>query len=192
MKIDTPDIAAWRVAERRRLIAERLALDSTTRRDHSRRIAAGLSEILRDPAGLVVSAYWPIRGEPDLRDWCIDLRRRGARTALPVVVAKDTPLAFRIWNEDSQLTRAVWSTFEPLDGEDVRPDVVIAPVVGFDPDCYRLGYGGGFFVRTQAVLPPSTVAIGVGYAQAALSTIHPQTFDVPLRAIVTETGTIRR
>ena len=35
--------------------------------------------------------YWPIRGEPDLRAWIDSLRARGARCALPVVVARDAP-----------------------------------------------------------------------------------------------------
>jgi hypothetical protein len=51
------------------------------------------------------------------------------------------------------------------------PQVVIAPLVGFDFRCYRLGYGGGFFDRTLARLNPKPVTIGVGYPDAELRTI---------------------
>jgi 5-formyltetrahydrofolate cyclo-ligase len=52
---------------------------------------------------------------------------------------------------------------------------VIAPVVGFDTDYYRLGYGRGFFDRTLAVLPATTVAIGAPTAGNA----HPSRWCAP-------------
>jgi 5,10-methenyltetrahydrofolate synthetase len=140
----------------------------------------------------VVSAYWPFRGEPDLRPWLEELRRRGARTALPVVVAKATPLVFRLWRQGDRLERGVWNIPVPADGEVVEPHVALAPVVGYDAACYRLGYGGGFFDRTLAQLPASTFAIGVGYAEAEIATIHPQPYDIPMRHVVTESGTRTR
>jgi len=74
----------------------------------------------------------------------------------------------------------------PADGDDVVPNIVIAPVVGFDEACFSLGYGGGFFDRTLAALAPRPVIIGVGYAQAAMTTIHPLPHDVPMDVIVIE------
>lgn len=181
-----PAVAQWRKAERQRLIADRLSLDAATRADHARRISQHLDELIGDPAGLIVSAYWPFRGEPNLQPWLRELRARGGETALPVVVAKKTPLVFRLWRDGDRLARGVWNIPVPSDGGEVQPDIVIAPVVGFDTGCYRLGYGGGFFDRTLALLPASTTAIGVGYAQAAITTIEPQPFDIPMHHIVTE------
>jgi 5-formyltetrahydrofolate cyclo-ligase len=186
------DVARWRKAERKRLLEQRLALAPEVRADHAREIARRLHELIRDPAGLIVGAYWPIRGEPDLRAWLEELRSRGARTALPVVVAKGAPLVFRLWRQGDKLERGVWNIPVPANGEEVRPHVTLAPVVGYDAGCYRLGYGGGFFDRTLAQLPASTVAIGVGYAEAEIATIYPQPFDIPMRHIVTESGTRTR
>ena len=70
--------------------------------------------------------------------------------------------------------------------EEVCPDVVIAPVVGYDRDAYRLGYGGGYFDRTLAAIPRRPLIIGVGYSQAAIPTIYPQPHDIPMDKIVTE------
>jgi 5,10-methenyltetrahydrofolate synthetase len=187
-----PAVAQWRKAERERLIAQRLSLNVMTRAAHALRISEGLSALIGDPAGRIVSAYWPFRGEPDLRNWFRELQDRGVCTALPVVTAKGEPLVFRLWKEGERLIRGVWNIPVPADGDEVRPDIVIAPVVGYDARRYRLGYGGGFFDRTLATLPSSTIAIGVGYAQAAIATIHPQPFDIPMHYIVTEKGaTIR-
>jgi 5-formyltetrahydrofolate cyclo-ligase len=68
------------------------------------------------------------------------------------------------------------------------PDIVIAPVVGFDQACYRLGYGGGFFDLTLARMKNSPLKLGVGYRQQALVTIHPQPNDIPMDMVITEEG----
>ena len=183
----TQGVIAWRKAQRERLIAERLALSASVRADGAARMAQALDTLIGDPGGRVVSAYWPFRGEPDLRPWLVSLQARGARTALPVVVASRTPLIFRSWRQGDRLARGVWNIPIPADGEVVIPDIVIAPLVGFDSGFYRLGYGGGFFDRTLALLPASAVAIGVGYDQAAMASIMPQPHDIPMRHIVTET-----
>jgi 5,10-methenyltetrahydrofolate synthetase len=182
------DVVRWRKAERKRLLAQRLALPPEMRLDHARQIAERLDALIGDPVGRIVSGYWPIRGEPDLRVWLDELNRRGVRTALPVVVAKAAPLVFRLWQRGDSLARGVWNIPVPANGKEVQPDIALAPLVGFDAQCYRLGYGGGFFDRTLAQLPASTIAIGVGYAEAEIATIYPQPFDLPMRHIVTERG----
>ncbi len=186
------EVKLWRKPERERLIAERLALDADTRLRHSEQIAAALDEAIGEPAGLTISAYWPFRGEPDLRPWLETAASRGGRTALPIVVAKRAPLAFRLWRQGDRLDRGVWNIPFPADGPEIIPDVVIAPLVGFDPAGYRLGYGGGFFDRTLASLPRRPRIFGVGYTQAAIPTIHPQPHDIPMDAIITEKGLMPR
>jgi 5,10-methenyltetrahydrofolate synthetase len=186
------DVARWRKAERKRLIAQRLATTPEARADHARQIGQRLDALIGNTPDLVVGGYWPIRGEPDLRGWLEALQRRGIRTALPVVVAQGEPLVFRLWRQGDRLERGVWNIPVPADGQEVKPHITLAPVVGFDAGCYRLGYGGGFFDRTLAHLPASTVAIGVGYAEAEIATIYPQPFDIPMRHIVTERDTRTR
>lgn len=184
------DVMHWRKAARRRLIAERLAIDIDLRRDHAERIAATLEEAIGDVGELTISAYWPFRGEPDLRGLMGRIASRGGRCALPVVVGRDKPLVFRAWAPGDRLERGVWNIPVPANGAEILPDVVIAPVVGYDRACFRLGYGGGFFDRTLAAMPHKPRVFGVGYARAVLSTIHPQPHDIPMDRVVTENGII--
>ena len=185
-ELQRTDVMRWRKAERERLIAARLAVSAEQRDAWSAAIAEGLERIIGGVDGLIVSVYWPFRGEPDLRGFMRRVAEQGGTCALPVVVEKGRPLAFRSWAEGEPLARGVWNIPIPAEGRPVVPDVAIAPVVGFDPQCYRLGYGGGFFDRTLASLEPRPRVIGVGYALQALDTIYPLAHDIPMTAIVTE------
>lgn len=186
------DLKRWRTAERERLIALRLAIPAGERRGLSDRIARELDQRLGDLSGKVVAAYLPFRGEPDLRFWIEGLSMRGATAALPVVVAPRSPLVFRTWSRGEPLQPGVWNIPVPAGGEIATPDVVIAPVVGYDAACYRLGHGGGFYDRTLAALQSRPYILGVGYERLGIRTIYPQTYDVPMDAIVTESGTSAR
>lgn len=179
------DVRRWRKAERERLIALRLAIPADERRKFSERIADALDQRLGDLTGKTVSTYWPFRGEPDLRGWMERVIARGGSCALPVVVKKAAPLVFRPWHPGCAMERGVWNIPIPSEGPEIIPDIVISPLVGFDPAGYRLGYGGGFYDRTLAAHPGRRV-IGVGYSVQAIPTIWPQWHDVPMGEIVTE------
>jgi len=69
----------------------------------------------------------------------------------------------------------------------------LLPMNGFDQQGYRLGYGGGFFDRTlEALKHRRPVVIGVAFELAAIETIHPQPWDMPVDYVVTERGVYQR
>jgi 5-formyltetrahydrofolate cyclo-ligase len=181
----TLDVTRWRKAERERLIAARLKLDAGYRAAQTLAIASDLDRIIPFASGTIVSLYWPIRAEPDLRPWMQAKFEKGIRIALPEALALGQPLVFREWRPGARLARGLWNIPYPADGVEVVPTVVLAPVIGFDPACYRLGYGGGFFDRTLARMPGRPLVIGLGFAQALVSTIFPQPHDIPMNWIVT-------
>jgi 5,10-methenyltetrahydrofolate synthetase len=184
------DVARWRKAERERLIAARLALSPEAKTELSERIAANLEDAFGDVAGLTIGAYWPINDEPDLRDFMTRIAARGARCALPVADEQAGILRFRAWAPGQPVESGPWNIPIPAGGDEVMPDIVICPVVGFDSRCYRLGYGRGSFDRTLAATQRKPRVFGVGYAQAAIATIYPRPDDIPMDAIVTEAGVL--
>lgn len=180
------DVKAWRNQERLRLVGLRRSIETAERRALDARIADGLDSVLPKSGSTVVAVYWPIRGEPDLRDWYANAVSRGIKLALPVVTGKDQPLAFLPWCPGDALVPGALKIPVPADGEPVRPDVIVSPLVGFDEDCHRLGNGGGYYDRTLASYETKPLTIGVGYQRCALRTIYPQSFDVPMDCIITE------
>jgi len=187
------DVARWRRAERLRLRAERQALSVEARVAVGAALSGYLRDLLADRFGdmrdRVFSAYWPIKGEPDLRPLIADLHATGARIALPMVEVKQAPLVFRRWTPQTRMVRGDWNIpVPPPEEEIVTPEVTLAPLVGWDRDGYRLGYGGGYFDRTLAHFSPRPFVIGIGLQAAELATIYPQPHDLPLDAIITEEG----
>jgi 5-formyltetrahydrofolate cyclo-ligase len=185
------EIRRWRRERRAELIARRQAMPQAERRRLQPLILDRVEREFPELAGALVGFYWPIRGEIGAIDLIRRLLERGARAALPVVVEKGRPLEFRAWRPGDRLERGVWNIPIPAKGEVVRPAALLVPLVGFDAAGYRLGYGGGYYDRTLAALDPKPLAIGLGFELGRLATIHPQTHDIPMDAIVTEAGTMR-
>lgn len=175
------DVARFRKAERARLIAARLALPIDTRTRMAEAICAELAPLI--PEGAILGVYWPIKGELDLRPLMASAHARGVRVALPVVIEKARPLVFRPWLPHCRMTRGVWNIPVPDTEDSVIPTVVISPVVG-TADNYRLGYGGGFYDRTLASFDPRPLVIGIGPSVAAIPTIFPQPWDIPMDRVI--------
>lgn len=188
--MDSTEVRVWRRVERERLLAERMALPPAVRHEWGDKIAAGIRELLAERPG-ALGVYWPFRGEFDPRS-LVETEAQGRLIALPVVVDKKGPLEYRAWKPGEALVAGVWDIPVPERRDIVVPSTVLAPLVGFDRACYRLGYGGGYFDRTLAALQPRPMAIGVGFAFQEIATIHPQDFDIPMDALVTEAGLRRR
>lgn len=187
------DVARWRKAERTRLRSMRLALSVAERKQIDRALAGHLRQVLKNrfsgAQGMVFSAYWPIKGEPDLRKVMAELHDSGVIVALPLVETKAAPLTFRRWTPETRMVRGDWNIpVPPPDAPVVTPDIALAPLVGWTVEGYRLGYGGGYFDRTLAALNRKPFVIGIGFEAAQLATIYPQPHDVPLDLILTENG----
>jgi 5-formyltetrahydrofolate cyclo-ligase len=182
----------WRKSERERLIATRLALTQAELDAAREKIDRHIERAFPGLGRACVALCWPIKNEYDARHLAHALRERGARTALPVVVAARQPLVFREWHPGVALAKGVMDIPYPADSDEVTPDAVLLPMNGWDAQGFRLGYGGGFFDRTLASLPKKPVTIGVTYELARMETIHPQAWDIPVDYVVTERGIYRR
>jgi len=186
------DVARWRRAERTRLAGLRDGLGQTGRAQASVSICGHLETVLAARGigrGTVLAGYWPIRGEPDLRLLLSDLHKEGVVIALPVVEVRAAPLVFRHWTPETRMQRGDWNIpVPPTEAKALVPDVTLAPCLGWDDGCFRLGWGGGYFDRTLAALAPRPLAIGIALAATRLPTIYAQPHDIPLDLIVTEDG----
>ena len=140
----------------------------------------------------IYAAYFPIRSELSPLDLLARLADLGCATALPVTPAEGQPLRFHRWASGDRLDDGPYGTKQPSADQPLcRPDVILAPMLAFDSVGWRLGYGGGFYDRTLAVLRGAghhLSLIGIAYGGQKLDKIPVGPYDMPLDAVLCPTG----
>ena len=137
-----------------------------------------------------VSGYLHIGNEIDSLKSMTALSNTGYQTCLPVVLKTSCPLDFRVWVEGNPLEYGPLKTRHPLsDAMLVIPDVLLVPLLAYDDDGNRLGWGGGFYDRTLGAYRSEgrpVIAIGVCYDEQHVENLPFDKFDQPMDYIVTE------
>lgn len=190
MKLPIGESAEDRKPLRERLIRERLDLPDRLA------LAERLQQVLRvwlvARKELRIAAYWPIKGEfdplPALYRWSeVDAQRR---IGLPVVDREQGQLRFHVWYPGCPMEEDATGIPKPKDTEAFEPQLLILPCLGYGPAGLRLGYGGGFMLRTIARMDPRPAVVGVGYHHGFLPLLCHQPGDVRLDAMLTEMGQV--
>jgi 5-formyltetrahydrofolate cyclo-ligase len=148
------------------MLAWRGALAPEERRAAADGLLATLRREIPFETPAVVSGFWPIKEEIDIRPLMIELFGAGCQLALPVVQGRGKPLLFRAWRPGDPLEAGVFGTLQPpARRETVEPDALLVPLLACDEEGWRLGYGGGFYDRTLAGLRARrrVTAVGVGF-----------------------------
>jgi 5-formyltetrahydrofolate cyclo-ligase len=164
----SPDMTL--IDDKRTLRSAMLAWRAALAEDERRAAAEGLLATLRREMPFetpsVVSGFWPIKDEIDIRPLMIELHNVGCQLALPVVQGRGKPLLFRAWRPGDPLEQGVFGTLQPsAKRETLEPDALIVPMLACDEEGWRLGYGGGFYDRTLLGLRARrrVTAVGVGF-----------------------------
>ncbi len=159
----------------------------------ARRIAEIGSGLVAAHDAQTVSGFWPIKEEPSTLLLLEALPARGIATALPVMCGRDQPLTFRAWRPGEPLVEAKMKIMEPpASAPEVLPDVLFVPLVAFDRQGGRLGYGAGYYDRSLAklrALKPVT-AIGVAFEVQEQLYLPQEPHDEPLDYVLTEHSVI--
>jgi 5-formyltetrahydrofolate cyclo-ligase len=185
------EIRDWRKGLRQQLLAQRRELAPAERHARAHQAVAWLRREIDLSRVSTLGTYWPINGEISVRELALQHLARGGRIGLPVVVTKAAPVEFWAWHAGCAMRKGLWDIPIPAEREAVVPEVLIVPLVGFDAQGYRLGYGGGYYDRTLAAAKVRPFCIGLGFEAGRLESIQPQTHDIPMDVIVTDAGVFR-
>jgi len=176
---------------RKQLLTARRGLDPATRAGWDRAIGDHVIDWWKATRPAALGVYWPLRDEPDLHPAYVELARLGARLLLPVVVQKDAALEFAEWRIGEETVKDKMGVAVPADLrlQAAYPPALLVPCLGFNPQGYRLGYGGGFYDRTLARQPrPRTVGIAYSSLQIVFAE---DAHDVALNCILTEASILQ-
>ncbi len=142
-------------------------------------------------SGCVVSGYIAIGSEIDVLPALCELEACNLRAVLPVVVGEGRPLIFRRWEQDLKLEPGPLRTRHPSASSlEMKPDLLIIPLLAFDAEGFRIGWGGGFYDRTLSKLraEKSVTAVGAAFSSQQVDKVPREDHDVRLDWVVTEAG----
>ena len=172
-------------------LAARNALSVEERIEKSLAIAEAGGSLIDFLPGEEISGFFPIKSEVDVRPLMQQLRTRGARLAVPIVMDKQT-IIFRELLPGAPVVSTGFGTFGP--GEEARivdPDVMLVPLAAFDRAGHRIGYGAGYYDRAISKLHAQgrqPRLIGVAFDCQEIDIVPAEDHDVALDAILTESG----
>lgn len=136
--------------------------------------------------GMTIASYVPIGSEADPSPLARVAVEAGCVIALPHVIDRTKPLRFLAWETEAALVAGPFGLSQPSDlAEELEPDIVLTPLVGFDRRGARLGQGAGYYDRAF-VRHPDAWRVGIAYSVQEVDTVPVDAWDVPLHAIATE------
>lgn len=178
----------WRQQQRQRLLTERQNLSSDERQEIERLCLTVIQQYLQTCEPGILGLYWPIKGEIDCRSLAPELIQQGWTLCVPIINSESKCLDFSVWTPDTAMIMGSWNIPVPEKQTLLTPDHFLVPLVGFDNQNYRLGYGGGYYDRTLATIDKPIHTIGIGMECGRFDSIQPQQWDIPMDKVVTEKG----
>ena len=172
-------------------LARRDALDPFWRIEASLDMADAAKKLIDIAPGEVVSGFWPIRSEVDVRPLMFALREKGARLSLPAILDKTT-IVFRELVLGAEMIDMGFGTSGPgADAALLDPSIMLVPLSAFDHRGHRIGYGAGHYDRAIARLVERGLAprlIGIAFDCQEVPRVPDEPHDVIIPEILTESG----
>lgn len=146
-----------------------------------------LADVLAGHRGKALAGYMPMRTEIDPLP---AMAAHDGPVCVPVIIGRAQPLRFHEWTPGCAMVPGEFGALIPAEGAWIEPEVLIVPLLAFDPQGYRLGYGGGFYDRTLQALRARrpTLAVGFAFAAQQVAKVPIDETDQVLDIIVTEAG----
>lgn len=176
---------------RKKFLNLRNSLDFDTSNKLSKRISNNFFETISLNNNDVVAIYMPIAGEVDSMHLYNRLLEKGCKICLPKIIDKKKPLTFKSYSLDEKLIKnQFFKVFEPSNqNAEMIPNILIVPLLSYDKNNNRLGYGGGFYDLTITNLKENNknlLCVGLAYSIQETANIPINKFDIALDIIINE------
>ncbi len=134
-----------------------------------------------------VGGYYPCNYEIDDLELLDFLRSRRLNISLPII-GENNQMDFFEWKNNDPLKINKYGINEPISIKKIYPDIIFVPMLAFDADLNRLGYGGGFYDRylDKVKKIKKILKIGLAYSYQELKKIPINKHDKKLDFIITE------
>ena len=139
-----------------------------------------------------VGGYYPTNYEIDDLNILDFLEKKNFKVSLPII-EKDNQMNFYGWSRNDPLKINKFGIPEPVSSKIFYPDILLVPLVAFDSNLNRLGYGGGYYDRYIEKIEKikKVTKIGLAFSFQKISSIPINQYDKKLDFIVTEKEILR-
>jgi len=135
----------------------------------------------------IIGGYFPINFEVDDLEILKEFYKKKYKICLPVI-KKNYKMDFYKWNLNDPLRINKYGIPEPITSNLIHPDIILVPLVAFDKNLNRLGYGGGYYDRLIEKLSKKKKILKIGLALSVqkIKKVPVNNHDKKLDYIVTE------
>ena len=139
----------------------------------------------------IVGGYYPYNYEVNPIEILKKFEKQNYQISLPKI-KKNFQMDFFRWSIDDPLSINRYGIPEPISSKIVFPNILLVPLVAFDKDLNRIGYGGGFYDRYIDKIKKNkkVITIGLAYSFQELKKIPTNKYDFKLDHIVTNKGIV--
>ena len=137
--------------------------------------------------GKIIGGYYPYNYEINTLNLFKDLEKKNYRITLPKINGK-SQMNFFHWSTKDPLQVNKFGIPEPISNVKKYPNILLVPLVAFDKDLNRIGYGGGFYDRyiDKIKKRKKIISIGLAYSFQKVKKIRTNRYDMILDYVVTE------
>ena len=137
--------------------------------------------------GKIIGGYYPYNYEIDILKILQDFEKKNYLITLPKI-SKNSKMDFFKWSTNEPLKINKYGIPEPISQKIRHPKILIIPLIAFDKNLNRVGYGGGFYDRyiSRIGKDKRILKIGIAYSFQKVKKIITNKYDIKLDYIITE------
>ena len=135
----------------------------------------------------IIGGYYPYNHEVNVVPLLEKFEKSNYIISLPKI-SKNSRMNFFVWSSNDPLNVNEYGIPEPITNRMIFPDVLLVPLVAYDKNCNRVGYGGGFYDRyiNRTKKIKNILTIGLAFSYQKVKKIPIEKNDVKLDFIITE------
>ncbi len=135
----------------------------------------------------VIGGYYPFNCELDILNLLEVFENNNFTLSLPKI-SKNNKMNFFKWSNNDPLRINKYGIPEPISNKKIYPNILLIPLVGFDDQLNRLGYGGGYYDRylSKEQRNNKLFKVGIGFSFQKVKKLPINRFDIKLDCIITE------
>ena len=140
----------------------------------------------------IFGGYFPVNYEIDCLEVLKRLETKKFNISLPVI-KKSNSMEFFKYSFKEPLKINKYGIPEPIKKKKLIPNILLVPLVAFDKNLYRIGYGGGYYDRYLAKLKKKKKFLSIGFAFSfqQIKKVPKEKFDRKLDFVITEKKTFK-